>query len=590
MRPTGAEQLSLAVRAQAGDVEARDALVAANMAFVWGMAHRYARGSVILEPGDLASEGAMGIMHAIEKFDASRGVLFMTYAGPWVRSYIARAATNARTPFGGSEKARRLVGSGLLSRGVEELRGEGCSDEEVTRRLAEEHGLGIGVVAAIRRVASAVSLDASPGDDGVPFVELVLSESEGADERLDLERRKARVREVVEALGALSARERAILSERILSDDPATLDEIGTRFECSRERIRQIEKSLLDRIREVFLREDSVGPSMNSLPRLPSKLPLVSSSKKTGWAPSVSKSALVLLPKPVAVAPLKPVAVPPPKPMPVPFWKLKPISPSEPEPELASAPESVPPPPVSSSRPVLAGKLPVDEVVEEVEEVVEPRVEAVSCSSEDAQPVLVAPVRPVATLFCFLLSSGRTRGFIQLVSPLTFEESVAEQALIRDVEGEGVCARCGASARGWRCEECSEAHRLATNARRSRLRAEGKCVFCGLKECDCGEKNRERVSSLRRRRYRNGLCELCGMPAVKGGVCEEHRPGRLAKASAREAKKRAGRREAGLCTGCGKEMPEEGFSKCRKCLDRVSSRKRAKRDLDGSASVVGERG
>ena len=95
MRPTGAEQLSLAVRAQAGDVEARDALVAANMAFVWGMAHRYARGSVILEPGDLASEGAMGIMHAIEKFDASRGVLFMTYAGPWVRSYIARAAANA---------------------------------------------------------------------------------------------------------------------------------------------------------------------------------------------------------------------------------------------------------------------------------------------------------------------------------------------------------------------------------------------------------------------------------------------------------------------------------------------------------------
>lgn len=199
-------------------------------------------------------------------------------------------------------------------------------------------------------------------------------------------------------------------------------------------------------------------------------------------------------------------------------------------------------------------------------------------------------MRRVATELWVLLPRGSTRGYIDLVRPLTFEEQLEDVRTIRDAEEECVvCVRCSSPSTGPRCDEYLREHREATNASRAIRRAANLCIFCGGPfPCEaCSKAVSLRTSKLRARRRANGMCEICNIPAVAGGYCVGCRAVRLPKAAAREACKRAVRRVAGLCTSCGRQSPELGGTTCAACRERArlskaarSTRRRLEREND----------
>lgn len=89
----------LAVQAQGGDTHARDRLVAANMRFVFKLARRYQHAAAVVDYDDLVSEGAIGLLDAIRKFEPERGIAFITYAGHWIQMRMRRAIATHRTAF-----------------------------------------------------------------------------------------------------------------------------------------------------------------------------------------------------------------------------------------------------------------------------------------------------------------------------------------------------------------------------------------------------------------------------------------------------------------------------------------------------------
>lgn len=246
------EQRKLAALARAGDLGARDKLVAANMGFVWQVARSYARkyASEGLQAEDLVSEGVMGVMHAVGKFEPERGVAFLTYASQWVRSYVARAALHERAPYGGNEAAIRHVASGKLQREREALLRGGATEEGAVETLVREHKLGAPVVRAVLSLRRAVvSIDAPAGDDeGPSWHDRLADDSASPEERLDAERTRAQLRDALGALGRGDARFEKILEGRLLAEEPRTLQEIGDELGLSKERVRQLEVALLKRI------------------------------------------------------------------------------------------------------------------------------------------------------------------------------------------------------------------------------------------------------------------------------------------------------------------------------------------------------
>jgi hypothetical protein len=191
------------------------------------------------------------------------------------------------------------------------------------------------------------------------------------------------------------------------------------------------------------------------------------------------------------------------------------------------------------------------------------------------------PVRPVATEFALLLQRNQVSGFIALVRPTTFGEACAEQRVWRLVEEPNQCGRCGApTADGWRCSNCKISHNAYTTELRRKRLAAGQCRYCGdPAPCQkCAGRANEGSRELRARRRANGRCELCLEPSIKGGYCIAHRPGRLAASRVREANKRLARKAAVLCANCGREAPNDGYTRCELCKRMSKASKAARRN------------
>ncbi len=226
---------------ESGDARAAHALVTANLRFVVKVAAGY-RGYG-LRLADLIQEGNLGLLRAVTKFDPDQGIRLITYASWWIRAYIQSYILQSWSvvKVGTTQAQRRLFFS--LSRTRRELSRQGDDedlDDRVARRLRvrpEE------VEEASRRIEGRdTSLDA-PSPDGTTTV-LDHCESGGdlQDERLEHAREAARVKEsVAKALALLDDRERTIVEERFMSDDPASLQDLGDRLGFSRERARQLE-------------------------------------------------------------------------------------------------------------------------------------------------------------------------------------------------------------------------------------------------------------------------------------------------------------------------------------------------------------
>jgi len=252
-----------------GDREALFRLVTANLMMVVHVARSFRRAARNLL--DLIQEGNIGLLQAIERFDPDVGVRLPTYAGWWVRAYMVKfLLDNVRLVRVGTTNARRKL---LRNLNKEKARLEAHGFDVGPKLLAEHFGVSENDVRDVQQALSGrdVSLDAPVGDDDTRSREEVFA-TPGDDVRIDEEVARKQMRErAQEAIGrfreGLSDRERAILDERVLSDEPLTLQALGDRFGTTREAVRQSEARLVKRLKEFLLDELGdlgqvrVGPS-----------------------------------------------------------------------------------------------------------------------------------------------------------------------------------------------------------------------------------------------------------------------------------------------------------------------------------------
>jgi RNA polymerase primary sigma factor len=244
---TAAEEVSLAKRIERGDKRARDSMVNSNLRLVVSIAKRYRnRGLPFL---DLIQEGTFGLIRAAEKFDWRRGYKFSTYATWWVRQSVQRAVQNQaatiRLPVHVGDRRS------MLSSAARKLTAE--HGREPTRdELAAATGLSLQQVGeALDAVHNPVSLNLSVGEDGEIELGDILEDRAAADPS-DTVEQLLRGEQARHLLDALPERERRILELRFgLHDDPQTLEAIGRKIGLTRERVRQLERQALARLRHL---------------------------------------------------------------------------------------------------------------------------------------------------------------------------------------------------------------------------------------------------------------------------------------------------------------------------------------------------
>lgn len=252
------EELELARRAQEnGDSDAAFRLVSSHLRLVVKIAMDFQR-RWMQNVLDLIQEGNVGLMRAVNKFDPDKGIKFSYYAAFWIRAYILKfIMDNWRMVKIGTTQAQRKLFYNL-NRERQKLIAEGFDPS--ASNLAERLGVGRDQIVEMqqRLDASDMSLDATLGDetggatrmDFLPAVGPSIEEALAGDEIASLLRDR-----IAEILPSLSEKEAYILERRLLTDDPVTLREIGEKYHVTRERVRQLEARLLQKLRAHLARE-----------------------------------------------------------------------------------------------------------------------------------------------------------------------------------------------------------------------------------------------------------------------------------------------------------------------------------------------
>ncbi|MBX7196635.1 MAG: RNA polymerase factor sigma-32 [Sandaracinaceae bacterium] len=250
---TPEETHELATRyTQTGDVEAAKKLVTSNLRLVVKIAFDYRRAYRNIL--DLVQEGNIGLMQAVKKYDPNRGVKLSSYAAWWIRAYILRFILNnwRLVKLGTTQAQRKLFFNLKKEKAKLAALGIDPTPELIAEKLdvpAEE------VVSMDRRLSGAeVSLDAplSQGSDGRPTtrIEMMASEQGPIDEALAQGELNEILTEKIHEFGrTLTGKDAIIFTERLVAEEPKTLQELGDQFGVSRERVRQLEKRLQDKIR-----------------------------------------------------------------------------------------------------------------------------------------------------------------------------------------------------------------------------------------------------------------------------------------------------------------------------------------------------
>jgi len=252
---TSDEEFKLAVRFRKyDDKEAAEKLVTSNLRFVVKIAHEYRNYGVKLI--DLIQEGNVGLMHAVKKFNPYKGYRLISYAVWWIRAYMQNfiIKTWSLVKIGTTQAQRKLFFK--LNQAKKKLQNLSTRNPEFAE-IAETLNVKEAEIEEmdLRLNNRDLSLDASISEDGdLSHRDMLAYEGESQEESLIKKQETALVkRNIAGVLAKLSERERYIIRNRIMSETPETLQEIGERFKITRERARQVEKEALKKMRHAIL-------------------------------------------------------------------------------------------------------------------------------------------------------------------------------------------------------------------------------------------------------------------------------------------------------------------------------------------------
>lgn len=243
---TPLQERALAQRKDRGDLEAKEALINANLRLVISIARRYQNRGLSI--GDLVQNGNVGLIRAVEKFDYRLGFKFSTYATPWIRQAIARGIAEQgkalRTPSSVFEAASKLRSTGR--RLTQEL-GREPSDAE----LASALNITLERISELRlSEQDAISLDQPVGENESSNLEDFVSDDDERTQPLALVWEDALGDELQDALATLPARERAIIQWRYgIDTEPLTLEQCAQQLNISRQRVLQLQDQAMRYLR-----------------------------------------------------------------------------------------------------------------------------------------------------------------------------------------------------------------------------------------------------------------------------------------------------------------------------------------------------
>jgi RNA polymerase primary sigma factor len=248
---TPKEEIELAAKIQAGDKDARELMIKANLRLVIKIARRYeGLGMPLL---DLISEGNIGLMTAVERFDPTKGAKLSTYACWWIKQSMRRAlADQAKTIRLPVHMVGKICNLHRTAQRLHETLGREPTDED----LSEELGISTYKVAQMRMAATRpASLDAPLGDDDCHSLSDVIHD-ETAESPAQMFQASARTGMLQKLVNNLNPREATLVRARFGLDGstPKTLDEVGQEFGVTRERARQLQGNALRKLRKMLVR------------------------------------------------------------------------------------------------------------------------------------------------------------------------------------------------------------------------------------------------------------------------------------------------------------------------------------------------
>ena len=247
---TREEEKELAIRYKKyNDIEAAHKLITSNLRFVVKIAHEYKAYGMKLV--DLIQEGNIGLMMALKHFNPEKGYRFISYAVWWIRAYIQNFIMKSWSlvKIGTTQVQKKLFYK--LNKTKEEFIAENKDFDFA--EIAEELGVKEEEVQEMEQRMSFRDFSLNnelEEDQNVSYLDLLEDPTKNQEELVgNIEEQQYLRRQINDALSKLNEKERFIIENRVMAEEPMTLREIGLKFNISRERVRQIEKEALKKLK-----------------------------------------------------------------------------------------------------------------------------------------------------------------------------------------------------------------------------------------------------------------------------------------------------------------------------------------------------